>query len=43
MQTILMTVYVLMWPVLVVGVLYVLCAGVYRDYRVAKKEGRSLV
>ncbi|MFO7689346.1 MAG: putative transporter small subunit [Cryobacterium sp.] len=43
MHTVLMTVYVLVWPAMVVGVLYVLCAGVYRDYRAAKKEGRSLV
>lgn len=38
-----MTAYLLIWPVLVAGVLYVLASNFLREWREARKEGRSLV
>lgn len=38
-----LTVYVLMWPVIVAVVLAVICVGFVREMRDAKKEGRDLV
>ncbi|WP_231692773.1 putative transporter small subunit [Thiopseudomonas alkaliphila] len=43
MSTVGLTIYVLMWPVLATGVLIVLCAGLIKDIRKAKKKGKSLV
>lgn len=38
-----LTAYVLIWPVLAAVVLVVLCAGLARDLREARKEGKDLV
>lgn len=43
MSPLLLTIYVLMWPVLVAGVLIVLVRAFSREWRNAKREGRSLV
>ena len=38
-----LTIYVLMWPVLVAGVLFALVRAFSREWRNAKQEGRSLI
>lgn len=38
-----LTVYVLVWPVIVAGVLYVLGKAFYQEIREAKREGRPLI
>ena len=38
-----LTVYVLMWPVIVAVVLAVICFGFVREMRAARKKGRDLV
>lgn len=43
MNTTILTVYVLIWPVLSALVLAALVAGVWRDVRAAKREGEHLV
>ncbi|WP_293696848.1 putative transporter small subunit [uncultured Agrococcus sp.] len=43
METILLTAYVLMWPVLVAGVIVVIARGFFRDWRKARKNGKSLI
>lgn len=43
MSPMFMTAYVLIWPVLVAGVLFVLVRAFSREWQKAKKEGRSLV
>lgn len=43
MSIVLMTVYVLIWPVLAAGVGVVLCVGLARDIRDARKSGESMV
>ncbi len=43
MRDILLTLYVLIWPTLVAITLLVMCAGVYRDIRRARKDGESVV
>ena len=43
METFLLTVYVLMWPVIVAGVLWVLCKGFFKDWAESRKEGRSII
>ncbi len=43
MSAVLLTVYLLIWPVLVAGVLYVLASNFLREWREARKEGRPLV
>lgn len=42
-MTLLFTVYVLVWPVLTLGVLAVICRAVIRDRRCARAENRELV
>jgi len=42
-MTILFAFYVLVWPVLTLGVLVVICAAVLRDRRKARQENRELV
>lgn len=39
----LMGFYVLVWPVMTLGVLMVICSAVYRDHRKAKAENRDMV
>jgi hypothetical protein len=43
MEEILLTAYVLIWPVLAAAVLLVLCVGVWRDVRRAAARGVSVV
>jgi len=38
-----LTVYVLMWPVIVAIVLAVICTGFVKEMRAARKKGRDLV
>lgn len=42
-MTALLTTYVLMWPVIVLGILVTIARGFLRDMREAKKEGRSII
>ncbi len=43
MTPILLALYVLVWPLIVAGVLLVICSAFYRDWRQARKEGRRIV
>jgi hypothetical protein len=43
MSPFVLTLYVLVWPVLVAGVLAVLCTAFGREAAEAKREGRELV
>ena len=43
MSTFGLTVYVLVWPVMATGVLAVLCIGLMRDIRQARKKGKRLI
>lgn len=43
MNTTILTIYVLMWPVMSALVLLALILGVWRDVRKARKEGEHLV
>lgn len=43
MSPIVLTAYVLIWPILVAGVLFVLVRSFAREWRQARKEGRTLV
>ncbi|MET0870716.1 MAG: putative transporter small subunit [Paeniglutamicibacter terrestris] len=38
-----MTVYVLIWPVIVGGTLFVIVRAFYREWREARAEGRGMV
>jgi len=40
---ILLAIHVLIWLLIVAGILLVLCAAFYRDWRHARKEGRMIV
>ncbi len=42
-ETILLTIYVMMWPVIVLAVLGVLVKGFVTDWREARREGRRLI
>ncbi len=43
MTTVLMTIYILMWPAIAALVLVYLTLGVIGDYRDAHREGRKVV
>ena len=43
MRDLLMTAYVLVWPVLVALMMFIMGRGVYRDFRRAKRRGDDLV
>lgn len=43
METFLLTVYVLMWPIIVGGVLWTVCKGFFKDWSKARREGRSII
>ncbi|ACU98020.1 putative transporter small subunit [Saccharomonospora viridis] len=43
MQTLLITAYILVWPLLTAIVLGVLTHGVIKDYREARKRGTTVV
>lgn len=42
-MTVTLTIYVLMWPVIVAVILGVLAWGFFRDPRAAKKQGGSVI
>lgn len=43
MDIILMTAYVLVWPVIVIGALAVIIRAFVKDAREAKREGRQII
>lgn len=43
MTTILLTCYVLVWPVLVAVVLFVISRGFFKEWAEARREGRSII
>lgn len=43
MSIIFLTLYVLIWPVIVGVTLWVIVRAFYRDWREAKREGRSMI
>lgn len=43
METLLLTAYVLVWPIIVVGVLAVVIRAFVKDAKEAKREGRDIV
>ena len=43
MEPLLLTLYVLVWPILVAGILFVLIRGFARDWLDARREGRSII
>ncbi|WP_029265330.1 MULTISPECIES: putative transporter small subunit [unclassified Microbacterium] len=43
METILLTAYVLVWPIIVVGVLVVVVRAFVKDAKEAKREGRDII
>ncbi len=42
-MTIALTIYFLVWPVIVAGVLFVIGRGFIRELRQAKREGRPII
>jgi len=42
-MTALLTLYVLIWPVIVLGVLVVIVRAFVKEWRQAKREGRSII
>ncbi|WP_413318808.1 putative transporter small subunit [Agrococcus sp. 1P02AA] len=42
-MTIALTIYVLLWPVIVAGVLTVITRSFVRELRAAKREGRPII
>ncbi|MGO1506795.1 MAG: putative transporter small subunit [Microbacteriaceae bacterium] len=43
METLLLTAYVLMWPIIVIGTLTVIIRAFVKDARAAKREGRQII
>lgn len=43
MDIILLTLYVLIWPVIVAGTLYFIASSFFREWREARREGRRLI
>ncbi|WP_241249825.1 putative transporter small subunit [Rhodococcus sp. X156] len=43
MSTVALTLYMLVWPVLVAGVLFVISRAFLRDYLEARREGRDMI
>lgn len=43
MRDILMTVYVMVWPGIVLVMMVIMGVGIYRDSRAAKRKGEELV
>ncbi|ANH38707.1 hypothetical protein I601_2283 [Nocardioides dokdonensis FR1436] len=43
MSTTILTLYVLIWPVVVAGVLFVICRAFLREWTSARREGRDLI
>lgn len=38
-----LTVYILIWPVIVTVILAVICGAFYQEWRAAKKEGKDII
>ncbi|EMY33342.1 hypothetical protein D477_015411 [Arthrobacter crystallopoietes BAB-32] len=43
METFVLTLYVLVWPLIVAGTLFGICKGFFKDWREARQEGRTLI
>ncbi|MHA6669459.1 putative transporter small subunit [Homoserinimonas sp. A447] len=43
MEIVLLTLYVLIWPVVVAGVLFVIARAFIRELKQARREGRSII
>lgn len=43
MTSLMLTAYVLMWPVIVTAVLFVLCRAFFNEWRSARREGRDII
>lgn len=43
MNITLLSIYILVWPALAMGVLVLLCVALARDIRAARKKGKDLV
>lgn len=43
MSTVVLTIYVLMWPVLVAAVLYVISRGFVKEWVAARRKGEDLI
>ena len=43
MDVFFLTLYVLVWPLVVAGVLYVICSSFFKEWRQARREGRDIV
>lgn len=43
METFFLTVYVLIWPVIVAGTLLVIARGFFKEWTGARREGRSII
>jgi len=43
METVLLTAYVLVWPVVVIGTLFVIVRAFTKEAREAKKQGKSII
>ncbi|MFX1757839.1 membrane protein [Rhodococcus gordoniae] len=43
MNMLTLTIYVLIWPVLVAGVLAVLCRGFFEEWLQARRDGKDLI
>jgi len=42
-MTVGLTFYVLMWPVLVAGCMYVIARGFFKEWAEARREGRTII
>lgn len=42
-MTWLLTGYILMWPVIVLGILIAIARGFFRDLKAARREGKPLI
>ena len=43
MSTAVLTSYILMWPILVAGVLFVICRAFAREWAAARREGKPMI
>jgi hypothetical protein len=43
MDVFFLTLYVLIWPIVVAGVLFVICRAFFREWREARRDGRPLI
>ncbi|WP_240314528.1 putative transporter small subunit [Vibrio tetraodonis] len=43
MSSLALTLYVLVWPLMALGIMILLCVSLYKDMCKAKKEGKEMV